>query len=92
MYGGYQQFKKIHLLKSPKCSFLLINILLQLATVCHALYSLHGGALKPHVAPQSGEKTPEKPLPAAVTAPVSLTAVGMEPAAVKANLEGSARA
>lgn len=68
MCGGYQQFKKIHLLKSPKCSFLLINILLQLVMVCHVLYSLHGGALKPHVAPWSGEKTPEKPLPAAFTA------------------------
>lgn len=48
MCGGYQQFKKIHLLKSPKCSFLLINILLQLAMVCHVLYSLHCGALKTH--------------------------------------------
>lgn len=92
MCGGYQQLKKVHLLKSPKCSFLLINILLQLAMVCHAFYSLHSGALKPRVSPWSGQKTPEKPLPAACTAPVLLTAVGTESAAIKANLESSARA
>lgn len=92
MCGGYQQFKKIHLLKSSKCSFLLINILLQLAMVCHVLYSLHSGAFKPQVAPWSGEKTPEKPLPTAFTTPALLTAVGIESAAMKANVESSARA
>lgn len=37
MYGGYQRFKQILLLKPPTCSFLLINILLQLAKMCCVL-------------------------------------------------------
>lgn len=87
MYGGYRRFKQILLLKSPRCSFLLINILLQLAKPCCVLLPSSQRSFKASRSPTGWRANLGEALASCPRSPQPLTAMGRGAAAGQAKLE-----